>query len=164
MGLRSICQAPCGRDLGFCVSFYWGHIDLQRALELCKKNYSYRTLRFGMECKLCTSVVVRLALLNQQFHRRTGQGRWEQGSVEAAGGEGPRRRASMPHSPISAKAPLLLYALHIEFCMRLYLQKRIALIGIILRPLIRYSSLLVQDFPLQYPRPEVIPPQFTQCQ
>lgn len=54
----------------------------------------------------------------------------------------------MLHTPILAKADLLLYALYIVW-HEIIFAKRVALIKIILRLLIWYNFLLVQEFPLQ---------------
>lgn len=116
MGQVGVCQTPCSRDLWFCLSSYWGRIDLQRALGPHKKNYSYRIIRFEMELKLSRSMVVRLGSTEPQSSTEDGAG-----SVEAAGGEGPHSRASMLLTPMLARAPLLLYALHVDFGTRLYL-------------------------------------------
>lgn len=44
LGQLNICQAPCGRDLCFCLSYFGGSVDLQRALGECNETYSHRII------------------------------------------------------------------------------------------------------------------------
>lgn len=84
-----------------------GHIDLQRALRPCKKNYivtETEDLEVYLSCR--DQKLSDKPLLNPGFPRRMGQ---EQDFAEASGVMGQAGRGRIFHTSILVKALLLLY-------------------------------------------------------